>query len=372
MRRVTKPLRLVAAPVASLSLPAQPRILLVRLSAIGDIVFASPLVASVRRAWPDAYIAWLAQPECAPLLRHHPDLDDVIEWPSGRLRDHWRQGRPLTLLREARELIGGLQARRFDLAVDLQGLLKSALPLRLSGAAVRVGLGSREGGALLMTRVVPKDGSEGDRIGSEYLRLARALGLPLGDFEMAIHCAPNDVAAAETLINAERIDGGFVAFCPFTTRPQKHWFAERWVELAQRLKADTGLPAVLLGGPGDRAAAAAITAAANTNVGVVVDLTGRTSLLAAAALIERSRALIGVDTGLGHMGIAFKRPTLLLFGSTCPYLDTTRPDARVLYHRRDCSPCRRRPSCGGAFHCMRDIGVDEVLAALRGLPGVLL
>jgi ADP-heptose:LPS heptosyltransferase len=71
------------ASKAALALPSPARILLVRLSAIGDIVFASPLVAVVRRAWPDAHIAWLAQPECAPLLRHHPDLDEVIEWPLG-------------------------------------------------------------------------------------------------------------------------------------------------------------------------------------------------------------------------------------------------------------------------------------------------
>ena len=351
---------------AALALPSPARILLVRLSAIGDIVFASPLVAAVRRAWPDAHIAWLAQPECAPLLRHHPDLDEVIEWPFGRWREHWRAGRPLTLLGEAWGAIAELRARRFDLAVDLQGLLKSALPVRLSGASERVGLGSREGSPMLMTRVVDK-GPGSARIGSEYLHLAQTLGLPLNGFAMAIHYAAEDAVAAEALIAEQRLDAGYAVICPFTTRPQKHWFSERWVELVQRLRAETGMSVVMLGGPGDRAAAARIAVDAGD---ALVDLTGRTSLLVAAALIDRSRALIGVDTGLSHMGIAFGRPALLLFGSTCPYLDTTRPEARVLYHRRDCSPCRRRPTCGGVFHCMREIGVDEVLEALRALPGV--
>lgn len=351
---------------AALALPSPARILLVRLSAIGDIVFASPLVAAVRRAWPDAHITWLAQPECAPLLRNHPDLDEVIEWPLGRWREQWHAGRPLTLLGEARGAIAGLRARRFDLAVDLQGLLKSALPVRLSGAAERVGLASREGSPMLMTRVVDK-GPDSARIGSEYLHLAQTLGLPLNGFAMAIHYAAEDAIAAEALILEQRLDGGYAVICPFTTRPQKHWFAERWVELARRLRAETGLSVAMLGGPGDRAAAARIAADAGD---AVVDLTGRTSLLTAAALIERGRALIGVDTGLSHMGIAFRRPTLLLFGSTCPYLDTTRPEARVIYRRRDCSPCRRRPTCGGAFHCMRDIGVDVVLDALLALPGI--
>jgi len=354
------------ATKASLVLPSPARILLVRLSAIGDIVFASPLVAAVRRAWPDAHIAWLVQPECAPLLRHHPDLDEVIEWPFGRWRAQWRAGHPLMLLSEAHGAIAELRERRFDLAVDLQGLLKSALPLRLSGATERVGLGSREGSAMLMTRVVDK-GPASKRIGSEYLHLAQTLGLPLNGFSMAIHYAAEDAVAAEALIAEQRLDTGYAVICPFTTRPQKHWFAERWVELVRRLRAEAGLSVAMLGGPGDRSAAARIAADAGD---ALVDLTGRTSLLTAAALIERGRALIGVDTGLSHMGIAFRRPTLLLFGSTCPYLDTTLPESRVLYHRRNCSPCRRSPTCGGAFQCMRDIGVDEVLDALRALPGV--
>ncbi|WP_462321753.1 glycosyltransferase family 9 protein, partial [Halochromatium sp.] len=91
------------------------------------------------------------------------------------------------------------------------------------------------------------------------------------------------------------------------------------------------------------------------------------SLPCAAALIGRARLLVGVDTGLSHMGIALERPTVLLFGSTCPYTETGSTKARVLYHRRDCSPCRRRPTCNGAFSCMRDIGVDEVMATLADL-----
>ncbi|KAA6184653.1 glycosyltransferase family 9 protein [Thiohalocapsa marina] len=348
--------------------PPPRRILLVRLSAIGDIVFASPLAAAFRRAWPEAHIAWLVQPDCAPLLRHHPDLDEIIEWPYARLRAHWRAGRRRVLWGEARALIAGLRAREFDLAVDLQGLLKSALPARLSGAPVRIGLGSREGSRLLMTRVVAPPPDE-PRIGSEYLHLARTLGLPLDGFEMAIHYDAASARAAESLLADRGLGNGAVVICPFTTRPQKHWIGERWVALARRLKAETGSPVLMLGGPGDQDAAAAMATAAGD---ALVDLTGQTSLLTAAALIDRCRALIGVDTGLSHMGIAFRRPTLLLFGSTCPYLDTTRPDARVLYHPRDCSPCRRRPTCDGRFDCMRDIGVDEVFDALRALPGVSL
>ncbi len=161
------------------------RILLVRLSAIGDILFASPLIAALRRAYPQAHIAWLVQPEYRSLLEHHPDLDQVIVWPLRDWRDLWRRRRLRTLAREAAGLRERLRAERFDLALDLQGLLKSAVPAYLSGARERIGLGTREGGRWLMTRVVFR-GGDPERIGSEYLHLAETLGLPVADFAMAV------------------------------------------------------------------------------------------------------------------------------------------------------------------------------------------
>ncbi len=340
-------------------------ILIVRLSAIGDVLFATPLVAALRRTYPRARIAWLVQAEYRDLLAAHPDLDLVIPCPMGRWRRDWRQGRFLQVLREVAALRGLLRRQRFDLALDLQGLLKSGALTWLSGARQRIGLGSREGSGLLMSHVLGPL-PESERIGSEYLFLAVALGLDVYEFGMAAYYTPRDAAAAERLLDAQGLGAGFIAACPFTTRPQKHWLAERWPALAQRARAEHGLPLALLGGPGDRAGGEAIAAAAGA---AAVNLAGSTSLAQAVALIARSRALVGVDTGLSHMGIALGRPSLLLFGATCPYTDTTRSDARVLYHARACSPCRRRPTCDHRFDCMRDIDVEEVLAALRELPG---
>ncbi len=183
---------------------------------------------------------------------------------------------------------------------------------------------------------------------------------------MAVYYGEIEAAFADRIIAEHDLSDGYAVLCPFTTRPQKHWIEERWAPLAARIQTDLGLTPVLLGGPADREAATRIADAADTPL---VDLAGRTSLIEAAALIERASLLIGVDTGLGHMGIAFGTPSLLLFGSTCPYLDTTRANARVLYHKLDCSPCKRRPTCDGAFTCMRLITIDEVLDAARGVLG---
>jgi heptosyltransferase-1 len=347
-------------------IPEDARILVVRLSAIGDIVFASPMVSALRRACPRGHIAWLVQPECAALLDHHPDLDETIVCPMGHWRRLWRERRLGELAKGVRTLRETLRERRFDLALDLQGLAKSGLLARLSGAPRRIGLGSREGSQWLMTRVIPR-GGDPDRIGSEYLYLAETLGLPAGDFRMAVHYSDADAEfAADTLVR-EGLAGGYAVLCPFTTRPQKHWVEERWAGLAARLRAELGITPVLLGGPGDQEAGRRIASDCD---GILTNLTGRTSLTEAAALIDGADLLVAVDTGLGHMGLALGTPSVLLFGSTCPYTETTRPNARVLYHRLPCSPCKRRPTCDGAFTCMREIPVGEVIRATREVIGL--
>ena len=233
------------------------RLLLVRLSAIGDLVFASPLISSARRRYPTAHLAWLVQPECAPMLRHHPDLDEVIEWPLGRWRRLGRERRLAALAREVSAAVDALRQRRFDLAIDLQGLLKSALPARLCGAAERIGLGSREGGGLLMTRVVGR-GPNSHEISSEYRHLAERLGWPTDGFRQRVYPGVEAEQEAAALLSRYGLDNGYAVLCPFTTRPQKHWVEQRWALLAEQMLERFSLPSVMLGGPGDVDAARSI------------------------------------------------------------------------------------------------------------------
>ncbi len=340
-------------------------ILVVRLSAIGDIVFSSPLISALRRRYPDARISWLVQPESKALLRNHPQLDRVIVWPRGEWLELWRRRQWGTLWGRVRQFRRELRGYHFDLVIDLQGLLKSGLLAWFSGAPDRIGLGSREVSQLLMTRVVER-GDGGGRIGSEYYQMAQRLGLPVDDFRMYVALSEADRDFAKSVATKETLSPGYGAVAPFTTRPQKHWPESHWVNLIENLAAELTLPVVILGGPEERAAAERIAATAG---GDTLSLVGKTSLTEAAAVIQQARILIGVDTGLTHMGIAFDRPTLALFGSTCPYLDTTKENARVIYHSLPCSPCRRRPTCSGAYTCMAEIFPQEVVRAARQLLG---
>ena len=333
------------------------RILIVRTSAIGDVVFASPIVAALKRSFPDACIAWLVEPVVAPLLEYDPGLDARIVWPKAEWAALWRQRRLLELLRAVLEFRRMLRAQRFDTVLDLQGLFKSGFLAWLTGAGQRIGLGSREGSQLLMTRVIPRGGNVA-RISSEYLHMAEQLGLDVGDFLPTLHLAPDADHGVRSLLAGHGLaPGRYAVFAAFTTRPQKHWFEDAWQTLAPKLAERTGLTPVLLGGPADAEAAARIAAGAPG----LINLVGRTKLPEAAALVRGAGLLVGVDTGLTHMGIAFATPTVAIFGSTCPYTHTGRANARVIWLGLQCSPCKRRPTCGGAYTCLRDITPDRVL-----------
>jgi heptosyltransferase I len=342
-----------------------PSILIVRLSAIGDIVFASPLIHALRQRYPAAHISWLVQPESKALLEHHPELDDVIVWPRANWENLWRHRQWLKLWRAIADFRRTLQEQRFDLALDVQGLMKSGFLTWLCGAKQRIGLGSREGSQWLMSETIEK-GGELHRIGSEYLYFAEQIGLPVAPFEMQVGLSGEDLAYANSVVRSQGLEEGFLVICPFTTRPQKHWFNPSWNQLIASVTQHWGLPVVMLGGPGDQLSAKEISAAQPCRL---INLVGETSLRQAAALIARAALVVGVDTGLTHIGIAMNRPTLCLFGSTRPYLETTHDNAQVIYHPRSCSPCRRNPTCQGSFDCMADIGVDEIIDRATQLPG---
>lgn len=338
------------------------RILIVRLSAIGDVVMASGLIPALRARWPDAQISWLTESTTVPLLRHNPQLHEVIRWPRAAWQQLWKERRYGELWGTVRRFRAELRARQFDLMLDAQGLLKSGLLGWLAGAPRRVGLLSREGSQWLMTeRVGPREGDD-PRMSHEYRDLADYLGAPAGSFQLdlAVGNGPRDVARAALAAVGAGPASRFAVLAPFTTRPQKHWFEDRWAALAGALRAE-GLVPVLMGGPSDREAAARIAAASPT----LVNLVGQLKLDETVAAIADSALLVGVDTGLTHMGTALNVPTVGLFGSTRPYLDTGSPRTAILYEPMDCSPCRRHPTCGGAFHCMRHWTVELVLAQVR-------
>jgi len=324
---------------------------------------ASPLIKSLRSRYPEAYIAWLVQSEASELLTANPSLDEVIVWPRGDWRRLWLEMRWFQLAREIHKFIRLLRSRHFDMVIDLQGLLKSGIWARLTGAPVRIGLGSKEGSRLLMNQIVDKPGDD-DRIGPEYRHLAYKLGLDYSEFDMGVTLTDEDIQYATQVIEDNELADGFVVVCPFTTRPQKHWVQDNWAVLAERVQAEYGVKTVILGGPDNRDIAEMMAARCK---GAAVSLAGQTRLRQAAAIISKSSLLVGVDTGLTHIGVTYNIPTIAIFGSTRPYLETEHNNILIIYKYLECSPCGRNPTCGGAFTCMTSVTVDDVMVNVSRL-----
>lgn len=322
---------------------------------MGDLVFTTPLLASLRARFPQARICWLVRKELAPLLEEDPDLDEVIAWtpPTGRgWISHWRA------LREQ------LKPYCFDWVIDAQGLLKSRIVASAAGGW-RVGFDSKEPARWLMHERLPKQG-DNRLIGSEYRWLAEQLtDQPSQPPRLRI----SERARSEVTEYSQNLglQTRPIIVCPFTTRPQKHWPEEYWPPLIAGLTERFNVPVLMMGGPADRAAAARIQTQLGDAGGRLINLVGQTAIRDTAAWVAQARLLIGVDTGLTHMGAALARPTIALFGSTCPYTDGARGPLKVMYEGLSCAPCRRRPSCDGAFTCLRLLTPERVLATAQSL-----
>jgi heptosyltransferase-1 len=339
------------------------RILVIKLSSIGDVVLATPVIGVLRKAYPDSHIAWLVEEWSKDVVTENPLLDEVIVWRKVLWKKLLRGGRLITLFREASSFIAALRRRRFDLVLDLQGLLKSAVLAYLSGAGDRIGISSREGSRFLMTRILPW---RGDRsiAGSQYRGFIQSLGLEPGTFRPDVAVSERDEGFVADFKGENGITGRYAVICPFASKPQKNWMEQRWSTLSESITAEYEMPVVILGGKGDMDSAGHMESLSG---GRLLNLAGRTTLKQAAAVIKHSGLLIGVDTGLTHMGLAFAVPTITLFGSTCGYADIKEKNVVAIYKDVECSPCRRNPTCDGDYRCMKAITTEDVMSAVSSL-----
>ncbi len=318
---------------------------------------ASVLLEGLHALFPGAEIDWLLAPSLTPLMEGHPLINSVIAWDKEEWRRAARKADVLGLWREVRSLGKRLSSRRYDLALDCQGLLRSRFLCWISGASRKIGFESREPGGFLMDRLISRPDSS--LFASEYLHMLRELGYTGDDPLPSLHLKTAVQEAARRLLESQATAEGHAVIAPFTTRPQKHWSHTGWAEVMTHLHKKQGLMPVVLGGPEDEERGRAIVAAA----GCGLSLAGACSVAESAAVVSQARLVVGVDTGITHMGTAFHRPTVALFGATRPYLEPPSPATAIIYHGLPCSPCRRRPVCDNKHTCMETITVREVIEA---------
>jgi heptosyltransferase-1 len=346
------------------------RLLLVRLSAIGDVLQCLPALADLRASRPDAEIRFLVEDRCAAVLRGHPHLDGVVVYEREALaRDAarpWRWPAALARLwRLAREL------RRFrpDASVDLQGNLKGALLARLAGAPRRVGLarrhGARESSHRFATETVDLPPPPVHR--SERARaLLAAVGARPGAGTARVAGVEEAGTGAEAWIAAQGLGAsGFAVLHPGTSGfgAMKRWPPERFAALARRLRDERGLPSVVTAGPGEERLADAVVAGSD---GAARRGPATRSLAELGALLARARVVVAADTGPAHLAAVLGAPVLTLFGPKAPAIYAPRgPRSAVAWKQVWCSPCPLRRCADPA--CMTALRVDEAWPAVARL-----
>jgi len=337
-------------------------ILIVKLSAIGDVIHTLPSLAALRHCYPQAHISWVVEEAAADLLADHPMLDRVLVSRRKRWVRDLREGRSrASALREIRGFLRELRDRPYDLVIDFHGLFKSAVLVFLSGGKRRLGYDSlQEGSGLVLNERIPED--MGKHAVDRYLDLPRHLGCatPKPEFPMALQETHFERVAE--LLSAFAVDTsrGFVAVSPVAYWETKLWDEAKFAAVCDRIVRELGLPVVFTGespeGPIERIRALMQAPSASA--------AGRTSLRDLAALYRRASVLLTTDSGPMHLAAAVGTPVVALFGPTSPERTGPYGEGHVVIRRgMDCSPCFRK-ACE-TLQCMKSITVDEVFEAVN-------
>jgi lipopolysaccharide heptosyltransferase I len=325
--------------------------LVVRLSAIGDVVHTLPVLAALRRG--GFAVGWAVEPAARVLLERNPAVDGVACVPSSR-RFRWR---------EAWATVRTLRAARYDVALDFQGLWKSAGWARLSGAGQVVGYARdwrREPASALLVRERVPLPAEAIHVIDKNLALLRALYIEaVGAREFPLPDTSAEAARVARELGAAGF-ADFVVLNPGGGWASKLWPAEGFGAVAARLR-EQGLASLVTWGPGEEDLADRVVAASRG----AATRSFPTTLLEYVEIARRAKLVIAADTGTLHLACAVRTPVVGLFGPTDPARNGPfDPADRVVRRVPTCAPCHRRvcPTHGGV---MGGIRVDEVVAAIE-------
>ncbi len=342
-------------------------ILMVKLSAIGDVLHTLPALNALRQAFTDAHITWLVEEAAAALVQGHPALDRVLvcrrkSW----IRD-WRAGQRKAVLAETVDFVARLRDTVYDVVLDFQALLKGAVWITLCRGKRKIGfdrgMEHMEHSYWFLNERIPPISMEVHALERNLLMLE-----PLGirNVQEIVYRLPVTTehrSLAKRLLQPLSDTGPIVCINPVAKWETKLWTTGGFAAVADRLIAEAGATVVFTGATEDRKVIDDIRSQMSQHA---LDVSGKTDLMTLAALYEAADGVISTDTGPMHLAAAVETPVVALFGPTAPW--RTGPygkQHRVIRLGTACSPCFRR-SCVDPV-CMRDIDVESVFKAMVGV-----
>ena len=349
-----------------------PKILVLRLSAVGDVLRTLPAVKALKKYFPSSHIAWVVEEPSKTLLESQPEIDQVILFP----RKRWTEGMKSIVkmwktFKEMGQFILELRRQKFDFVLDFHGIIKSGVISFLSGSPKRIGYdreSSREGNFLFSNTKVklPKE-----RI-SRYQRnfaLLKGLGLEVKDFEARLHIPPRDKAYVRSFFIGLNppLHGPSIAIHAGTNPKAlfKRWMPGHYAQLADRLIRELGATVIFTWGPGELDSVEAIRKEMKEQSVLGPETETLTQL---GELFAHCDLYVGGDTGPMHIASLMGTPVLVIYGPTDPVFHEPLGRHKKVLKEVGCNPCRNR-SCKD-LKCLKIITVDDVFKATKEILSI--
>jgi lipopolysaccharide heptosyltransferase I len=335
------------------------RIALIKPSALGDIVHSLPVLSALRTHWPASHITWVINRAYAPLIAGHPDLNAILAFDRRALR-LGPVSAALATLQFARQL----RQERFDLVIDLQGLLRTGLMAWTTGARHRIGFANaRESAARYYTHSVTVPDADDIHAVDRYWRVVETLGMESLPKRFIVPI--NDGAQ----LQAAKLIGGLprpiLAIAPGARWPTKRWPVANFAAVGKYIQSNFGGSIVLLGGREDREISRAVLRLLPSSS---IDLSGRTSLPVLAAVLDQADVVLANDSGPLHLAAALGRPVVAPY--TCTLVRKHGPFGQL--HRTSSAAI----ACHGSYlrtcphmNCMPTLPPDRIILHVNEILG---
>ena len=345
-----------------MSAPKQ-NFLIVKLSSIGDIVHALPFLRTLRKHHPKAHISWMIEERFHELIKHNPDLDEVRPV---RIK-HWRKNINADSWREISKTRQLLKDRKFDWTFDLQGLIKTGVIARMTGAPNRAGFhrnNCREKMNAWFNNRHSKYVPPGGHVTDLCLSQLSVMGNFLAQAEFPLTILAEDEQVAKTFMqeNPELKTKPVAGINPGAGFPTKLWSLERYAELADRLVSEMGFNILLTWGPGEEDMVREIASMMKQKSWTAP----ATTIAQSIGLYKKLSLFVGSDSGPFHLCAALGVPTVSVWGPTHPDRNGAyTKNHRALYHELPCSFCWKRQCPLGTLECMDKVTVQNVFDATK-------
>lgn len=344
-------------PISLKSISPKSRILIVRLSAIGDVIRTLPAVHLIRREFPDAYLGWAVESLSYKLIEGHPEIDKFFIFPKKQIAQAIKRADFKGANRLIADFGAALKAEGFEIALDMQNLFKSGIVTLLSGAKTRIGYGlSREGSKFFLTHRItpPYKSHQMMQFVDWQLELVKRLGVEGGPVQFILPDYTPEEGTVDQFLEEHGIRGDYFCIAPGTSWPNKSWTPAGMAGLADRLSQYGKV--LLIGSELDRKIADQVLELAQTNP---VDTIGRFNLRELAVLLRKARFYAGGDTGPMHLAVAVGTQVFAWFGPTSPKVHGPYQEGAVVFNLNlPCQPCNKR-KCDSQ-ECLRDLDLETV------------